>query len=85
MSLSLRHWLAEHDIEIPHIDRFSSGQIAGLAFRIVQDMELKSLSIFDLCPFVEVLEVPLGADVLEISTFAQLTQNLVSAFSQKNL
>ncbi|MUG94980.1 hypothetical protein F7734_22495, partial [Scytonema sp. UIC 10036] len=83
MSLSLRHWLAEHDIKIPQIGQFSSGQIAGLAFRIFQDMELKSLSIFDVCPFVEVLEMPLEAVVLEIYVFAQLTQNLVTAFSQK--
>ncbi|KYC39734.1 hypothetical protein WA1_30880 [Scytonema hofmannii PCC 7110] len=83
MSLSFRHWLAEHDIEIPHISQFSSGQIVGLAFRIVQDMELKSLSIFDICPLVEVLEMPLGAVLLEISVFAQLTQNLVTVFSQK--
>ncbi|GAA6623644.1 pentapeptide repeat-containing protein [Scytonema sp. NUACC26] len=83
MSLSLRHWLTEHNLDIPHISQFSSGQIAGLAFRIVQDMELKSLSIFDICPLVEVLEMPLGAVVLEISVFAQLTQNLVTAFSQK--
>jgi hypothetical protein len=83
MSLSLRHWLAEHELNVPRVGEFSSGQIAGLAFRIVQDMELKSLSIFDICPLVEVLEMPIGAVVLEIAVFAQLTQNLVTAFSQK--
>ncbi|GAB1538921.1 hypothetical protein NUACC21_15860 [Scytonema sp. NUACC21] len=83
MSLSLRHWLAEHDLEIPHINKFSSGQIAGLAFRILQDMEAKSLSIFDICTLVEVLELPLGAVWEEIPVFAQVTQNLVSNLSLK--
>lgn len=83
MSLSIQNWLAENDIDIPRIREFSSGQIAGLAFRIVQDMEVKSLSIFDICTLAEVLEQPLGAVWQEIPTFAQITQSIVNALSQK--
>ncbi|BAY45680.1 pentapeptide repeat-containing protein [Scytonema sp. HK-05] len=55
MTLSIRHTLAEHYIEIPQIREFSPGEIAGLAFRIIQDMEVKSLMPFDICTLAEIL------------------------------
>ncbi|AUB42837.1 putative protein YjbI, containings pentapeptide repeats [Nostoc flagelliforme CCNUN1] len=41
MNLSIRHWLAERYIAINQIKGFSAGQLAGIAYRIVQDMEVK--------------------------------------------
>lgn len=83
MTLSIRQTLAEHYIEIPQIREFSPGEIAGLAFRIVQDMEVKSLMPFDICTLAEILELPLGSICQEISVFAHITQSLVSALSKK--
>ena len=83
MTLSIRHTLAEHYIEIAQIREFSPGEIAGLAFRIVQDMEVKSLMPFDICTLAEILELPLGSVCQEISVFAHITQSLVSALSKK--
>ncbi|BAZ25757.1 pentapeptide repeat-containing protein [Kalymmatonema gypsitolerans NIES-4073] len=83
MTLSIRHTLAEHHIELPQIREFSPGEIAGLAFRIVQDMEVKSLMFFDICTLAEILELPLGSVCQEISVFAHITQSLVSALSKK--
>ncbi|MEH2325648.1 MAG: hypothetical protein V7K32_19220 [Nostoc sp.] len=60
MNLSIRHWLAERDIAINQIRGFLAGQLAGIAYRIVQDMEVKSLMPFDICTLVEVLELPLA-------------------------
>ncbi|MBD6619189.1 pentapeptide repeat-containing protein [Komarekiella sp. 'clone 1'] len=82
MNLSIRHWLAERYIEISQIRGFSAGQLAGIAYRIVQDMEVKSLMPFDLCPLVEVLELPLDAWE-DISVIAQLTESLLRNLSQK--
>ncbi len=83
MNLSIRHWLAERYIAINQIKGFSAGQLAGIAYRIVQDMEVKSLMPFDICTLVEVLELPLGIVWEEISVISQLTENLLRSLSQK--
>ncbi|MEH2061512.1 MAG: pentapeptide repeat-containing protein [Nostoc sp.] len=83
MNLSIRHWLAERQIAINQIKAFSPAQLAGIAYRIVQDMEVKSLMPFDICTLVEVLELPLGVVWEEISVISQLTENLLRNLSQK--
>jgi Pentapeptide repeats (8 copies)/NACHT domain len=83
MNLSIRHWLAERYIAINQIKGFSAGQLAGIAYRIVQDMEVKSLMPFDICTLVEVLELPLGIVWEEISVISRLTENLLRSLSQK--
>ncbi|MGJ5629960.1 pentapeptide repeat-containing protein [Nostoc sp. CALU 1950] len=83
MNLSIRHWLAERYIAINQIKGFSAGQLAGIAYRIVQDMEVKSLMPFDICTLAEVLELPLGIVWEEISVISQLTENLLRSLSQK--
>ncbi|MBD2255378.1 NACHT domain-containing protein [Nostoc parmelioides] len=83
MNLSLRQWLAERQIEISHIKTFASGQLAGIAYRIVQDMELKSLMPLDICPLAEVLQLSLGTVEQEISVLASLSEHLLRHLSQK--
>ncbi|WP_373530470.1 pentapeptide repeat-containing protein [Nostoc sp.] len=83
MNLSIRHWLAERYIAINQISGFSPGQLAGIAYRIVQDMEVKSLMPFDICTLVEVLELPLGIVWEEINVISQLTDNLLRSLSHK--
>ncbi|MEH2354210.1 pentapeptide repeat-containing protein [Nostoc sp.] len=83
MNLSIRHWLAERHIAINQLREFSEGQLAGIAYRIVQDMELKSLMPFDICTLVEVLELPLSIVWEEISVISQLTEKLLRSLSQK--
>ncbi|MDF5706242.1 MAG: pentapeptide repeat-containing protein [Nostoc sp. S4] len=83
MNLSIRHWLAERYIAINQIRGFSAGQLAGIAYRIVQDMEVKSLMPFDICTLVEILELPLGIVCQEISIISQLTASLLRSLSQK--
>ncbi|MHC5856706.1 pentapeptide repeat-containing protein [Nostoc sp.] len=83
MNLSIRHWLAERHIAINQITGFSTGQLAGIAYRIVQDMEVKSLVPFDICTLVEVLELPLNIVWEEISVISRLTENLLRSLSQK--
>ena len=83
MNLSIRHWLAERYIAINQISGFSPGQLAGITYRIVQDMEVKSLMPFDICTLVEVLELPLGIVWEEINVISQLTENLLRSLSHK--
>ncbi|MBH8552524.1 pentapeptide repeat-containing protein [Nostocaceae cyanobacterium CENA357] len=83
MNFNIRHWLAERHIEINHIREFSFGQLAGIAYRIVQDMEVKSLMPFDICTLAEVLELPLGAVGEEITVIALLSESLLRSLSQK--
>ncbi len=83
MNFNIRHWLAERHIEINSIREFSSGQLAGIAYRIVQDMEVKSLMPFDICTLAEVLELPLSAVGEEITIIALLSENLLRSLSQK--
>ncbi|BBD61927.1 pentapeptide repeat-containing protein [Nostoc sp. HK-01] len=83
MNLSIRQWLAERQIEIHQIRAFSLGQLAGVAYRIVQDMELKSLAPLDVCTLVEVLELPLGSVWEDIHVIARLTESLLRSLSEK--
>ncbi|WP_375514521.1 pentapeptide repeat-containing protein [uncultured Nostoc sp.] len=83
MNLSIRHWLADRYLVINQIRGFSAGQLAGIAYRIVQDMEVKSLMPLDLCTLVEVLELPLSIVWEEINVISQLTENLLRSLSQK--
>ncbi|MCX7595210.1 MAG: pentapeptide repeat-containing protein [Fischerella sp.] len=82
MNLSIRHWLREYYLEIPEFTGLSTGWLAGIAFRIVQDMKVKSLIPFDICTLAEVLELPLGTVWQEITVIAQLTTSLVRALDQ---
>ncbi|MBW4507387.1 MAG: pentapeptide repeat-containing protein [Scytonematopsis contorta HA4267-MV1] len=83
MNINIRHWLGEKNIEITDLQGLSPGQIAGIAFRIVEDMEVKSLNIIDICTFVEVLEQPIVVASVEISLIAELTESLLRYLSQK--
>lgn len=83
MNLSIRHWLAEHNIAIDGISGFSAGQLAGIAYRIVQEMEVKSLIPFDICTLVEILELPLTIVDQEIRVISELTASLLRGLSQK--
>ncbi len=101
MSLSIRHWLAEHKIDglgaiapggngtvEQTLNSFTqlgypNGQIAGIAFRIAQDMEVKSLTPFDISSITEVLELPLGAGLPLIPVISQLTVGLLRILSRK--
>ncbi|PMB09431.1 hypothetical protein CEN49_06650 [Fischerella thermalis CCMEE 5273] len=83
MSLSIRHWLAENYIEISDISGLSPGQMVSIAFRIVQDMEVKSLIPLDICTLAEVLELPLATVWQDIRVFAQLTESLLRTISHK--
>lgn len=82
MSLSIRQWLAEHNIEIALL-KTPGAQTAGVAFRILQDMEVKSLTPFDICPFAELLELPLGILWQYIDPVCHLSVELLRILSRK--
>ena len=82
MSLSIRHWLAERHIELALLAH-SRSQIAGIAFRLAQDMEVKSLTPFSISTLTDVLELPLSAASLAIPAISQLTVGLVRILSRK--
>ncbi|HEY9799771.1 MAG TPA: pentapeptide repeat-containing protein [Leptolyngbyaceae cyanobacterium] len=66
-----------------HIKTFTPGQLAGIAYHIVQDMEFKSLMPLDICTLAEVLQLTLGTVEQEISVLALITENLLRSLSQK--
>jgi hypothetical protein len=82
MSLNLRHWLAERQIELAQLGH-SHVQVAGVAFRIVQDMEVKSLTPFDISPLAEVLELPLTAAWQAAEPLSLLSVGLLRLLSRK--
>ncbi|MGB5963544.1 MAG: pentapeptide repeat-containing protein [Coleofasciculaceae cyanobacterium] len=81
MSLSIRHWLAERNIKLAQLG--SSAQIAGIAFRLAQDMEGKSLNAFAISALTDVLELPLSAARLAAPAISQLTMGLLRILSRK--
>ncbi len=85
MSLSIWQWLAERQIEIIEIAE-SEAEMSGLAFRITQEMQLKSLTPFDICSLADVLELPLSAVRKRSQPIAKLTIALLRFLSrQKSL
>lgn len=81
MSLSIRHWLAERNIKIAQLG--SSSQIAGIAFRLAQDMEVKSLNAFAISALTDVLELPLVTARTAAPAISQLTIGLLRILSRK--
>lgn len=82
MSFSIRYWLAEHDIELSHLQT-PGAQTAGVAFRMVQDMEVKSLMPFDICPLAELLEQPLSIVWQQMDAVSQVSVQLLRIWSRK--
>ncbi|HEY9671139.1 MAG TPA: pentapeptide repeat-containing protein [Waterburya sp.] len=82
MSLSIRHWLAERHIERRQLGQ-DSAQIAGIAFRLAQDMEVKSLNPFAISALTDVLELPLKAAWEAAPAISQLSVGLLRILSRK--
>lgn len=82
MSLSIRYWLAERHIELAKTGH-SSAQMAGIAFRLAQDMEVKSLTPFSISTLTDVLALPLTAARLAAPAFSQLSVGLLRILSRK--
>ncbi len=82
MSLSIRHWLAERHIELVQLGH-PSAQIAGIAFRLAQDMEVKSLSPFAISALTDVLELPLKAAWQAAEPISKLSVGLLRILSRK--
>jgi hypothetical protein len=83
MELNIRRWLIDRYTAIDKIREFSPGHKAGIAFRIIQDMETQGGVPFEICTLAEVLEVSLGTVWAEITILAQLTEYLLRGLSQK--
>ena len=60
-----------------------SAQIAGIAFRIAQDMEVKSLNAFAISVLTDVLELPLKAAWQAAPAMSHLTLGLLRILSRK--
>lgn len=82
MSLSIRHWLAERHIDLDQLGH-PGAQIAGIAFRIAQDMEVKSLSPFAISAITDVLELPLTAAWRAAEPISRLSVGLLRILSRK--
>ncbi|MFP4123963.1 pentapeptide repeat-containing protein [Coleofasciculus sp.] len=82
MRLSIRHWLAERHIELAQLGQ-DNAQLAGIAFRIAQDMEVKSLNPFAISVLTEVLELPLTVAWQVAPILSQLTVGLLRILSRK--
>ncbi|HEY9297715.1 MAG TPA: NACHT domain-containing protein, partial [Phormidium sp.] len=82
MSFSIRYWLTEHNIELSQLQT-PEAQTAGIAFRMVQDMEVKSLTPFDISPLAELLEQPLTIVWQQIEPIFQLSVQLLRIWSRK--
>ncbi|AFZ03329.1 NACHT domain-containing protein [Calothrix sp. PCC 6303] len=83
MNLSIRHWLAEKKQQSYHKQSFCTDVTARLSFSIIADLEVKSLTTFDLCPLAEILELPLSVVWQEVEFVATVTENLLNNLSQK--
>jgi len=82
MSFSIRYWLTEHNIELSQLQTPGSST-AGVAFRMVQDMEVKSLTPFDISPLAELLELPLTILWQQIEPISLVGLQLLRIWSRK--
>ncbi|MTJ10328.1 pentapeptide repeat-containing protein [Anabaena sp. UHCC 0204] len=83
MNLSIRRWLKERHLAIKQNKELSTGQIAAIAYRIVQEIEAKALTPFDICPLAEVFVLPLSIVWEDIHLLSQLTESILDSLSQK--
>ncbi|HEY9653599.1 MAG TPA: hypothetical protein V6C95_23260, partial [Coleofasciculaceae cyanobacterium] len=81
MSLSIRYWLAERHIDLAQLGH-QSAHTAGIAFRIAQDMEVKSLNAFSISALADVLELPLKAAWQVARPISQVTVGLLRILSR---
>jgi len=82
MSLSIRQWLIDRNITITQLQALGA-QTAGVAFRIGQDIEVKSLTPFDISPFAELLELPLDIFWQYVEPVCNLSVELLRILSRK--
>ena len=82
MNLSIRHWLEEHHIDPARLSPSEAG-IAGVAFSIAQDMELKSLTVFDIGVLAEIFSLPMHSARTQMRQLSQLTGGLLRQLSRK--
>ncbi|NET07173.1 MAG: NACHT domain-containing protein [Symploca sp. SIO2B6] len=82
MTLNLRNWLVEHHMELIQL-RLSGSQLAGIAFRIAQDMEIKSLTPFNISVLTEVLELPFQAAWQAAAPISRLSVSLLRILNRK--
>jgi len=82
MSLSIWQWLTERHIELDRLSTFGA-EVSGVAFHIVQDMEVKSLTPFDICIAADVLELPLNASLRAIAPLSQLSVGILRLLSRR--
>ena len=82
MSLSIRDWLETHNIQLAHLSN-SETQIAGIAFRIAQDMEIQNLALFSISVLADILALPLETVWQQIDPMSRLAMGLLRSLSQK--
>lgn len=82
MTLNLRNWLVERHLELSPLG-VCGNQLAGIAFRIAQDMEVKSLTPFNISTLTEVLELPFRAAWQAVGPISQLSVGLLRILSRK--
>jgi arsenate reductase-like glutaredoxin family protein len=82
MSLSIRQWLAEHNIQFDQLTT-AGAKTTGVAFRLIQDMQVKSLTTFDICPFAEILELPWGVAWPQMQPTVQLSVEMLRLLNRK--
>jgi uncharacterized protein YjbI with pentapeptide repeats len=81
MSLNIRQWLTERNINLS--EQSTDAKLAGIAFRLLQDMELKSLTVFDICLVAEILELPVLSAYQLANTLSPLTVWLLRVMSRR--
>lgn len=82
MSLSIRQWLTERQLDRESL-LTPNAEVSGVAFRTIQDMAIKSLTPFDICAVADVLELPLRSALELIQPIAQLTLGILRLLSRK--
>ena len=82
MSLKIKQWLAERHIKLAQLGH-PGAEVSSIAFRMVQDMSVKSLTPFDLCSLTDVLELPLIPAWQIAKPVAQLTQSILRLLNRK--
>jgi uncharacterized protein YjbI with pentapeptide repeats len=83
MNLSIRQWLAGKFITNTYRESLKPSIVSGIALRIINEIDDKSLTCFDICSLAEVLELPINLAWQEIPIIIQLTQSLLSNSSQR--
>ena len=85
MNLNVRSWLINKYQKNHYIKELHPSITIGVSHRIIKELEVKSLTYFEICTLAEVFELPLSLAWQEIRAITQVSETLLRSLSHNKV